>query len=101
MRFALVWRRRFFLSVASMRLVQTKKLSNTTVNRNEPASGCVHSVGDVFLNGAQGMVIGPEFVFRPEDYYSRWTLEVADHSLIKKLLVTTGWQSIPLPRDLA
>lgn len=65
------------------------------------ASGTLRSENDLFLNGAQGHMEGPNQVFGIEEFYSNFTLERADAELMKKIQRIAGWQNIPRPCELA
>jgi hypothetical protein len=65
------------------------------------ASGTLRSENDLFLNGAQGHVQGPNQVFGIEEFYSDYTLERADAELMKKIQRIAGWQNVARPCELA
>ncbi|KAJ4847139.1 hypothetical protein Tsubulata_048624 [Turnera subulata] len=72
-------------------------------DREEAASGCIRSEGDIFLNEAQACLqYGPSeaSVFHPSEYYPVWTLEEASDSLKEVLQICAGWQSIPRPAEM-
>jgi pectate lyase len=64
------------------------------------ASGTLRSEDDLFLNGAQGHMQGPNQVFNIQQFYSNYTLERADAALMKKIPRIAGWQNVPLPCEL-
>ncbi|WVZ88702.1 hypothetical protein U9M48_035189 [Paspalum notatum var. saurae] len=74
-------------------------------DRDEVVAGVVRSEGDAFLNGAlpclaDGAVAAQEAaVFRPEEYYQRWTMEPASPALKDAVQLCAGWQPVPRPPD--
>ncbi|KAG0572041.1 hypothetical protein KC19_VG064500 [Ceratodon purpureus] len=70
-------------------------------DKDHEAWGTLRSENDLFLNGAQGHMQGPNQVFGVEEFYSNYTLESADAELIKKIQRIAGWQNVPRPCELA
>ncbi|KAL6896700.1 hypothetical protein ACP4OV_007272 [Aristida adscensionis] len=71
-------------------------------DRDEAAAGWIRSEGDAFLNGALPCLVdgpGVESVFRPQEYYERWTMEPASPELKELLKLCAGWQPVPRPTD--
>ncbi|XP_061372257.1 probable pectate lyase 4 isoform X2 [Gastrolobium bilobum] len=71
-------------------------------DKEEQKSGFIISEGDMFLNGAQPLLLTEyrdESMFHPSEYYPTWTMEAAAHSLRDILQLCTGWQSICRPVD--
>ncbi|RAL54830.1 unnamed protein product [Cuscuta campestris] len=70
-------------------------------DKEEAGSGIIISEGDLFLNGAQG-ILKPEAnqqLFHPSEFYPDWTLEQPSDSLKTVLQICTGWQSLPRPAE--
>ena len=70
-------------------------------DRDYEESGSLRSESDLFLNGAEGHMQGPNQVFGIEEFYSNYTLERADAELLKKIQRIAGWQNIPRPSERA
>jgi pectate lyase len=69
-------------------------------DRDDVVAGCIRSEGDAFLNGALPCLIdGAGGVFRPEEYYQRWTMEPASPALKEVVQLCAGWQPVPRPPD--
>lgn len=68
-------------------------------DREEAEAGWVRSEGDAFLNGARPCLVdgGDAAVFRPEEYYERWTMEAASPALKEVVQLCAGWQPVPRP----
>uniref|UniRef100_A0A0D9V1V1 Pectate lyase n=1 Tax=Leersia perrieri TaxID=77586 RepID=A0A0D9V1V1_9ORYZ len=67
-------------------------------DRGEAAAGWIRSEGDAFLNGARPCLVdGGEAVFRPEEYYERWTMEAVSPALKEVVMLCAGWQPVPRP----
>uniref|UniRef100_A0A0E0FMX1 Pectate lyase n=1 Tax=Oryza nivara TaxID=4536 RepID=A0A0E0FMX1_ORYNI len=68
-------------------------------DREEAEAGWVRSEGDAFLNGARPCLVdgGDAAVFRPEEYYERWTMEAASPVLKEVVQLCAGWQPVPRP----
>ncbi|KAK3145607.1 hypothetical protein QOZ80_3BG0255110 [Eleusine coracana subsp. coracana] len=81
-----------------------KYMPEKAADRDDVVAGCIRSEGDAFLNGALPCLIdggqGAEGVFRPEDYYQRWTMEPASPALKEILQLCSGWQPVPRPPDV-
>ncbi|KAL6657273.1 hypothetical protein ACP70R_005053 [Stipagrostis hirtigluma subsp. patula] len=72
-------------------------------DRDDVVAGWIRSEGDAFLNGALPCLVdGPEVeaVFRPQDYYQRWTMEPASPELKELVKLCAGWQPVPRPPDV-
>ncbi|TVU02949.1 hypothetical protein EJB05_51528, partial [Eragrostis curvula] len=73
-------------------------------DRRDTVAGWIVSKGDAFLNGAvASLVDGPgsvEDVFKPQDYYQRWTMDPASSALKDQVKVIAGWQKVARPRDV-
>ncbi|GJM97119.1 hypothetical protein PR202_ga14021 [Eleusine coracana subsp. coracana] len=81
-----------------------KYIPEKAADRDDVVAGCVRSEGDAFLNGALPCLIdggqGAEGVFRPEDYYQRWTMEPASPAFKEILQLCAGWQPVRRPPDV-
>lgn len=80
-----------------------KYMPEKAADREDVVSGWIRSEGDAFLNGALPCLIdGPEVegVFRPQDYYEHWTMELPSPALKELLQLCAGWQPVPRPPDI-
>jgi pectate lyase len=71
-------------------------------DREETVAGSIRSEGDAFLHGALPCLVdgpGIETVFRPEDYYDKWTMEPASPALKEIIQLCAGWQPVPRSPD--
>jgi pectate lyase len=71
-------------------------------DREEAAAGWIRSEGDAFLNGAQPCLVDSpevEALFRPEEYYDKWTMEAASPALKEVIQLCAGWQPVARPLD--
>ncbi|TVU29744.1 hypothetical protein EJB05_21352, partial [Eragrostis curvula] len=81
-----------------------KYMPEKAADHDDVAAGWIRSEGDAFLNGALPCLIngpGVEGVFRPQDYYQRWTMEPASPVLKELLQLCAGWQPVPRPPDIS
>ncbi|XP_047067099.1 probable pectate lyase 4 [Lolium rigidum] len=79
-----------------------KYMPEKAADREETAAGSIRSEGDAFLHGALPCLVdgpGVESVFRPEDYYDKWTMEAASPALKEVIQLCAGWQPVPRPLD--
>ncbi|CAM0907414.1 unnamed protein product [Alopecurus aequalis] len=79
-----------------------KYMPEKAADREETAAGWIRSESDAFLHGALPCLVdGPaaESVFRPEDYYDKWTMEVPSPALKEVIQLCAGWQPVPRPPD--
>ncbi|XP_048554454.1 probable pectate lyase 4 [Triticum urartu] len=79
-----------------------KYMPEKAADREETAAGWIRSEGDAFLHGALPCLVdgpGAECVFRPEEYYDRWTMEAASPALKEVIQLCAGWQPVPRPPD--
>ncbi|KAL3523758.1 hypothetical protein ACH5RR_016592 [Cinchona calisaya] len=77
-------------------------VESQAADKDEARSGLIRSEGDLFLSGAQGLLlagVGEESMFHPSEFYPVRTLESASDSLKAALQICTGRQSIPLPTE--
>uniref|UniRef100_A0A0E0JJX0 Pectate lyase n=1 Tax=Oryza punctata TaxID=4537 RepID=A0A0E0JJX0_ORYPU len=75
-----------------------KYVPEKAADREEAEAGWIRSEGDAFLNGARPCLVdGGAAVFRPEEYYERWTMEAASPALKEVVQLCAGWQPVPRP----
>lgn len=85
---------------AGNKKVAFKYLTEKAADREEHSSGCIHSEGDLFLNGAQAPQQGPENVFKAHEFYPTWTMEPPTDALREIIQLCSGWQNIQRPPDV-
>lgn len=79
-----------------------KYMPEKAADREETVAGWIRSEGDAFLHGALPCLVdgpGAECVFRPEEYYDKWTMEAASPALKEVIQLCAGWQPVPRPPD--
>lgn len=87
---------------AGQKKVAFKYLTEKATDKEQPGTGYIKSVGDLFVGGTQaGLLTMPkeDCVFHPSEFYHSWTVEPPSDELKHILQHSTGWQSISRPAD--
>ncbi|KAL8140692.1 hypothetical protein V2J09_006713 [Rumex salicifolius] len=87
---------------AGEKKVAFKYYYEKAADKEEEATGCIRSKGDVFMRDTESglrALSDERCVFHPSEYYEKWTVEEACESMRDAIIQCAGWQSIPCPPD--
>lgn len=87
---------------AGQKKVAFMHYTEKAADKEEEATGCIKSEGDLFLNGAEpGLcpLANEDSVFHPSEFYNAWTVEPPAESHKHVLQLCTGWQNVPCMCD--
>ncbi|GER28648.1 pectin lyase-like superfamily protein [Striga asiatica] len=79
-----------------------KYMKEKAADKNEECTGLIISEGDLFVDKTEsGLQSLPResCVFKPSEYYAKWTVEPPNDDLQHFLQHCTGWQKIDRPAD--
>ncbi|XP_030925063.1 uncharacterized protein LOC115952124 [Quercus lobata] len=87
---------------AGQKKVAFKYLTEKATDKEEAATGCINSEGDLFISATQAGLMTKDTahkMFHPSERYPIWTVELPTDDLKQVLQHCTGWQSVPRPAD--
>ncbi|KAL8129779.1 hypothetical protein V2J09_018934 [Rumex salicifolius] len=88
---------------AGQKKIAFKYYTEKAADKDEEATGCIRSEGDLFVHGTQsGLRNLPKenSVFHPSEFYNSWSVQPPSESLKHLLMHCIGWQSLQCPPDL-